>query len=72
MEYTREQIINMILQHLKIRLSLDDLYDNYCKKKYHKKVIQYNKNKGALHFKNPYSLYGGLENEPLPNFILNK
>ena len=67
MDYTRKQVIEMILKHLNIRLSLDKIYENYTNNKYHKKVIEYNKKKGAIHPRNPWCLY--MNGEPLPEFI---
>jgi len=67
MDYTRKQVIEMILKHLNIRLSLDKIYENYTNSKYHKKVIKYNKKKGAIHPRNPWCLY--TDGEPLPEFI---
>jgi len=43
------------------------LYENYTNSKYHKKVIEYNKKKGAIHPRNPWCLY--MNGEPLPEFI---
>tara|TARA_R110002126_G_scaffold12708_1_gene54914 strand:+ start:1218 stop:1430 length:213 start_codon:yes stop_codon:yes gene_type:complete len=68
MEYTREQVVNIIITHLNIRLSLNKLYENYTEGKYHKKIIEYNKNRGVLHYRNPWSLY--FDDEPLPEFIV--
>ena len=67
MTYTRKEIINMILQHLNIRLSFDKLYENYTNKKYHKKIVEYNKGRDIPHYRNPWALY--MDNEPLPDFI---
>ena len=34
MDYTRKEVIEMILKHLNIRLSLDKIYENYTNGKY--------------------------------------
>ena len=65
--YDRELVINAILKYLNIRLSLDKLYENYTNRKYHKKIVKYNKERGVIHPRNPYSLF--LNGEPIPEFI---
>ena len=64
----RVKVIELILKHLKIKLSLKTLYENYTNGKTHKKIRDYNKERGfGGHYNNPYTLY--FDNEELPEFM---
>ena len=64
----RVKVIELILKHLKIKLSLKTLYENYTNGKTHKKIRDYNKERGfGSHYNNPYTLY--FDNEELPEFM---